>query len=258
VIAWDATFERECQERVAALTGGTERERHWQELLVKIAPHVEHWAARNRALGRWRLDGEDDVRAVLVAVLGRLGRDDYAALRRFRDRGALDDGEEDDEQRAAVDRLARMAGAQEPDDEPVADPDARAGSAATPLRALLLTLVKRAAADHVRYRLGWTDQGGRRIAGTHAERLSDVPETGARPPITDYVTVRRLLDDIERFAEQFPPPMRSALRLWTQDASFADIARELALADEAAARKLVRSAHARLRERFRGEWAALL
>jgi hypothetical protein len=51
-----------------------------------------------------------------------------------------------------------------------------------------------------------------------------------------------------------PEPQLSALELWTEGASFDDIARELEVgAGAPGAEKLVRAAIERLRRRFRGE-----
>ena len=124
----------------------------------------------------------------------------------------------------------------------------------TPFRAWLLTLVRFVVNDHVRSRLGWVSESGvtKRDLGSGADRLSSVPEPGGRPPITDWLTARQLLSEIDRATAAFPEPMRTALNLWVDDRTYGEIAAQLRLADAAAAEKLVRAAKARLRERFRG------
>ncbi len=74
---------------------------------------------------------------------------------------------------------------------------------------------------------------------------------GERPPVTLRGTALELL----RYAAgNVPEPQLSALEMWTQSASYHDIARELALAGGAdEAERLVRAAIERLRRKFRGE-----
>jgi hypothetical protein len=97
----------------------------------------------------------------------------------------------------------------------------------------------------------------KRDLGTDAERLHDIPEQGARPPITDLMAVRRLISEVRAYMGTFPPPMRAALELWLEDRGFAEISSRLSLADPAEARAIVRAGQARLRERFRGHWSSL-
>lgn len=71
---------------------------------------------------------------------------------------------------------------------------------------------------------------------------------GERPPVTNRGTALELL----RYAAgAVPEPGLSALELWTQSASYDDIARELEIDGADAAEKLVRAAIERLRRRFR-------
>jgi hypothetical protein len=58
------------------------------------------------------------------------------------------------------------------------------------------------------------------------------------------------------FSQSFPAEMRAAFELWMQDESFEGIARRLDLAGPERGRALVRAAHARLREKFRGAGAS--
>jgi DNA-directed RNA polymerase specialized sigma24 family protein len=73
---------------------------------------------------------------------------------------------------------------------------------------------------------------------------------GERPPMTNRGTALELL----RYAAgAVPEPQLSALEMWTQSASYDEIARELQIAEGAAgAERLVRAAIERLRRRFRG------
>jgi hypothetical protein len=94
----------------------------------------------------------------------------------------------------------------------------------------------------------------RRDVNTDAERFDRVAEPTVRPPITDFLTLSRIVAAMREHAGTFPPAMRRALELWLDDTSFEDIARAVGEPDAERARALVRAAQARLRERFRGEW----
>ncbi|MCA9673638.1 MAG: hypothetical protein H6709_23460 [Kofleriaceae bacterium] len=237
---WTATFEDACRllvERVcdrAADRG--DRDRAWRDLLTRIGPRIEGWAATSPLLRQVGLAGEDEGRAVLVAVIERLAADDFANLRRFLEhRPAVAAATVDD-----LDRLARAA-----------EPDTAEDTRRTPLRAWLITLVKFAERDHVRARLGW-GEGDKRSVGTGADRLpTDGGDLGARPPVTDALTLARIAAELRAAMATFPAPMHDAIELWMTDVPFDEIATRLGLADAATARGLVRAGQARLRERFR-------
>ncbi len=94
---------------------------------------------------------------------------------------------------------------------------------------------------------------------TNADRLGPEHDEGERPPMTDYLTMAKLLEEVTVFMTTFPEPMRRAVMMWLEDTSFEDIATTLALVSEARgpveqARALVRAGQARLREEFRGRW----
>ena len=74
----------------AVVAGGPTRLASWRRLMALIAPHVEAWARGSRLLRRCRLAGEDDARAVMVAVLERLAAGDHANLRAFQARERAD------------------------------------------------------------------------------------------------------------------------------------------------------------------------
>lgn len=237
-MSWDQSFDGECRALVERVVAGDRAS--WRTLLVKIAPRIEEWARGNRLLRRCRLAGDDDVRAVMVDVLERLASGEYANLKRFLARAEPD--ATPDELVTAVMKLGKLD-----EDEPRADDTAH-----TPLRAWLLRLVDFVARDHVRHRLGWTaDASKRKVQSDHVP-LSAAPDIGVRPPLTDRLTIARLVAEIQDYIATFPDDMRHAVLLWLDDDAPEDIATKLALVDAAKARALVRAAQARLRERFRG------
>ncbi|HVV88168.1 MAG TPA: hypothetical protein VHE35_34240 [Kofleriaceae bacterium] len=219
----------------------------WRELMVRIAPRIEGWARASYVLRRCRLAGDDDVRAVMVAVLERLAANDHANLRKFVARSELPAPADD-----LVSDVLRLGRLVEEDEEAEAAKDSDED---TPLRAWLLRLVDYAARDHVRDRYGWAAGDGgpsKRDLHTDARPLADQPEPAARPPMTDRLTVSKLIDEIHEYIQTFPPQMRDAILLWLDDVSPDDIAAKLGLGDAARAKALVRAGQARLRERFRG------
>ncbi len=243
---WSTEVDASARALIAVVVdGGPGRLRAWQTLMTQIAPAIESWARGSRLLRRCRLAGDDDARAVMVDVLERLVANDHANLRAFvaREESILDD---DDELMREVERLGRL------DDEPaVVDVDEATG---TPVRAWLLRLTDYAARDHVRRRFGWGAGGAtKRDLHTDATPLDGAPEPAARPPLTDRLSVSKLVGDVLAYMATFPEAMRAAVLLWLDDQSFDEIAAELALADADKARALVRAGQARLRERFRGQ-----
>ncbi|MBK9032857.1 MAG: hypothetical protein IPL61_16560 [Myxococcales bacterium] len=242
-------WTREVDDRAAALidgvvAGGDARAGAWRGLMVLLAPHLEAWARSSRLLRRCRLAGDDDARAVMVAVFERLVAHDHANLRAFAAREAAADSDPD----AIMAELARL-GRLDDDltDEPAADEPA-------PVKAWLLRLLDYVARDHVRRRFGWARDDGpsKRDLGSDAARLDGVVDAGARPPLTDRLTVGRLVAEVRAHMATFPAPMPAALELWFDDHGFEEIATALTLASADAARALVRAGQARLRERFRG------
>jgi len=248
--AWDQAFDAELRGLVGQIV--TDRDVHaWRQLMVKIAPRLEAWARGSRVLRRCRLASDDDARTVMVDVLERLAVDDHANLRRFLShsgtpkRNAPDD--DDDDLVAEVVRLGKL----DEDDPPAPD-----DTASTPFRAWLLRLVDFTARDHVRRRLGWVaarpGEPTKRDLHTDASPLDGSPEPAMRPPMTDRLTIAKLVDEVRALLTTFPVEMSAALRLWLDDVDFGDIASQLDLTDAARARALVRAGQARLRERFRG------
>ena len=235
-MSWDVAFEAECHRLVETVCGTSppaERDRAWRRLLARIGEPIEAWAARSPLLRRARLSGEDEARAVLLGVIERLAADDFDNLRAYLSRRGPRAGDD-------LDRLVRLGDDDSREDE----------AAATPLRAWLLTLVKFVERDHVRSRLGW-GAGDKRDVGSHAERLPTSPQHGERPPITDALTVARVMQEVRAHIAAFPDEMRRALELWSEDVPFDEIAAQLGVGDAGKAKNLVRAAQARLRERFR-------
>jgi hypothetical protein len=271
---WDADVDAVCRGHIARICDGTiaevERESAWQALLVTVAPSIEGWALHARLLRQWNLATIDDARAVLVGVIARLRMRDHENLRRFQESlGPIEREGDLDPELSALDRLGRLAQAldEESASERVPAGVAPVAGAATPFRGWLLTLLGFVVTDHLRARLGWRRASGdgdgdggartKRDVGTDASPLSSVPAGGVRPPITDYLTVRRLVGEIDAHTAGFPEDMRRAFALWLADHDFEEIAGQLALESAGEARRLVRAAQARLRKQFRGRWDAL-
>lgn len=253
---WTAVVDREARARVGTICDRSlmpaARDAAWRELLIQIAPHIEEWARRSRVLRRCNFTGEDDARAVLVEVMRRLAQHDFETLRAFIEQRPPTAADElDTQEERAIDQVVRLLGdADEPGDDPATDD--------TPFRAWLLKIVGFAAKDHVRQRLGRGSEGTKRDVNTGAAPLDAAPEAAERPPFTDLVTTRKVLDEIREVVATFPAPMQRALALWADDHRFDAIASELALEGADRARDLVRAATARLRDRFRDRFPSLV
>jgi hypothetical protein len=258
-VDWSRELDTQARAFVASICDRAQppagRDAAWRELLIRIAPHIESWASRSRVLRRCNLTSEDDVRSVLVEVMRRLANHDFEILRAFRDRRppSLDDERDADEQ-DVIEKVVRLLS----DDDEL--PAERSNPSDTPLRAWLLKVVGFATKDHVRSRLGRPagHAGTKRDVNTGAAPLSDAPEAGERPPFTDLVTTRRLLEEIRDVVITFSPTMQRALALWADDTNLDGIASELALDGADSARDLIRAATARLRDRFRNRYPALV
>lgn len=233
-MAWDEPFDATCSAWAKTLSTGDPAARAvaWRRLLVAVSPEIERWAATHPTLRRWRLAGPDDAREVLVRVLERLAANHWASLGEYTARRA----------RTVADPLARLAQLDAIDDD-----DA---PAATPFRAWLRVVLSFAVHDHVRHRLGWTEGVDRRAIGSHAPRLSQAPEPGARPPVTDWITVKERMVAVDAAVDALPEPMRTAVRAWADGDDFATIAARIGGAEDEA-RRLVRAGHARLRGALR-------
>ncbi len=253
-MAWDLSHEQRCRLLVEAVVQGRgpARLKAWQELLRETAPHVERWARGHRLLRLLRLTSEDEPRAVLVRVVERLQRRDYENLRGFLAARSEPEPLKAQEDSIALDVL--LDGPEVPGQDEVTR---------TPLRAWLKQLTDFAVRDHANARLGKSEAlltpsdtfaADKRKLHTDAKPFSEADGGAARPAMTDLLTLRRIAREIGEFAEQhLPDDQRRALGLRLDDASYAEIARELRLAGAPAAEQLVRAAKERLRARFRGE-----
>ena len=149
---WDVTVESEVHELVVVICGtgpAATRDAAWHALLTRISPAIERWAASNPALRRVGLTGEDEARTILVGVIDRIERGDFANLRSYLARQEPDLTERADTD--LVERLAKLAddGRRE---EPAAEGDLMIG---TPLRGWLVTLTRFVSKEHILQRLGW-------------------------------------------------------------------------------------------------------
>jgi hypothetical protein len=188
----------------------------WQELVTQLEPHLLQLLRRGRTLGPLR-HSVDDCRAVMIAVLERLRKDDYRGLRLFQPWAEANPGKDfGDWIRIVTVNMAR---------------------------------------DHVSSRLGVAEQGdgeaprNKRLLNTLASLLprDDDDRLGFRPSMTNAQLARELLEYAERSLD---PVQFRALCRWIEGATFAELADELGLATPRGADKLVRAALARLRRRF--------
>ena len=243
--AWNLAFEQEAVSLVQRVVAKDKAA--WRTLMVMIAPRLEGWARHNKLLKRCRLSSDDDARAVMVAVLERLAANDYENLKSFL--AHTEPAPPEDDLVAEVIRLSKL------DDDDGRSSGEIDDDTGTPLRAWLLKLVDFTSRDHVRKRLGWGPRDGsptKRDLHSDAAPLEDSPEPSARPPMTDRLTVSKLVAEVTQTIDTFPADMATAVRLWLDDVSPQEIAKRLALADAAKAKALIRAGQARLRERFRG------
>jgi DNA-directed RNA polymerase specialized sigma24 family protein len=248
VSAWTPAFEAETCALVDQILASADQAA-WRALMVRVAPSLETWARGNRLLKRCRLAGDDDARAVMVTVFERLAANDFENLRRFVARSEPPASAPD-----LVEEVLRLGKLDDDADTAPAAAAATDASRDTPLRAWLLRLVDFTARDHVRRRLGWGARDGlsKRDVQSDAAPLEAADEPATRPPLTDRITVAKLIDEIVAYIATFPAPMATALRLWLDDHDPVEIAARLDLSDPARAKALIRAGQARLRERFHG------
>ena len=259
MLGWDLAFEKQCVAHTTGLVNAlqsNDRVCAWQSLLEMVAPHIEAWAQQSWMLKRYRINSEDDARTVLLGVLERMQAKDYANLRAFL-ASAADPSPDPGPHAADAERLVWAARYDELEHEDPATGEPATGEPGTPFRAWLITLVRFCAADHVRRRVGWAlprpgAPSSKRDVGTDAQRLTDLAPSGTRPPVTDYIRLRRFIADVEAFAAGFPEDMQQALKAWLTGHNFKEMAAQGIAASPQAAEKLVKAAKSRLREHFRG------
>lgn len=140
---WTVASERRVTELIERVVddrrAAPERAKAWKELLIALSPEIERIASRHHLLRRCGLTGEDEPRAILVAVISRLADRDHDNLRRFHARLPIVAPPE-----VSLDTLDHLERLGEPEE-----------ATDSPLRAWLHTLVGFATKDHVRHRLGW-------------------------------------------------------------------------------------------------------
>jgi hypothetical protein len=149
---WTPGDDQECHVLVTGICGAGDsasRTRAWQSLITRVGPFIEDCAARSPLLRRCRLQGEDEARTILVAILERLRQHDFQNLRSYLARQTP--REVDDCETAAVDELARVARLVDDEEPQQGGREARP----MPFRGWLLQLAQYIIRDHVRRRLGW-------------------------------------------------------------------------------------------------------
>jgi DNA-directed RNA polymerase specialized sigma24 family protein len=191
----------------------------WRTLWEEVEPWLERMVANPRFLGRVG-QRDDDRSNILIEVMARLHADGFHRLGLY--------------------------------------VETRRTSPQLKFKSWLRVVAKRVGIDYLRGHENYRDRRrdpdrgsapGQWIEPGTLPSPSQLP--GERPPVTNRGTALELL----RYATgAVPEPLLSALELWTEGATYDDIARELEVAGAAdGAAKLVRAAIERLRRRFRGE-----
>lgn len=190
----------------------------WQRLWAAVEPRLHQIVATPRFLGK--LGGrEDDRRNIVVDVLSRLRADDFHRLKIYL--------------------------------------ETRTTNPSLKFMTWLRVVTKRVGIDYLRGHPDYIDRRRDKDRGTSPGEWVDAGTLpsgsklqGERPPVTNRGTAQQLL----RYAAgAIPDTQRRALELWVQSDSYTEIARELGLADAAAAERMVRAVIERLRRRFRVE-----
>lgn len=129
--------------------------------------------------------------------------------------------------------------------------DANVGKDASDWLRIVVTNVIR---EYVATRLGGgrraPDEVNKRMLHTLAAHLTENDDSPSlRPPVTDVITAREIL---EYAARHLPEPQLRALEAWLSHCDFAEIGRAAGLVADAArgGERLVRAALARLRRQF--------
>jgi DNA-directed RNA polymerase specialized sigma24 family protein len=191
----------------------------WRSLWEDVEPWLEKVVANPRFLGRVG-QREDDRSNIIVEVMARLHADGFHRLKLYI--------------------------------------EIRHTNPQLKFKTWLRVVAKRVGIDYLRGHQNYVDRRrdpnrgsapGQWVEAGTLPTQSKLP--GERPPMTNRGTALELL---RYAADSVPEPQLSALELWTQGASYEDIARELAVAEGATgSEKLVRAAIERLRRRFRTE-----
>lgn len=185
----------------------------WQSLWAAVEPPLTRLIAQPRFLGPLGRD-EDERRNIIVAVMARLRADKFTRLSLYL------------QARRENPRLTFIG--------------------------WLSVVAKRAGIDYLRAHPEYQRRCGaarsRPGAWVHHTQLPESKLLGKRPPMTTRVTARRIVDHA---GPSLPVVQQRALELWTHGEDLADIAREVGLADGAAAHRVVRAALDRLRRAYR-------
>ncbi len=215
----------------------------WFQLTV----YIEHWVSW-RVPRHWRMrkaklrDSEDDVRDVLLAVLERVGQDDFRALRQYLERKASE--------------------------VPDVRYEAAPGSEQTPTSfvAWLEGMVDFAIRDHVRKRYGRKSVATLREQrepktssptltkrdlhswAVHPTRPASGEFGRAHPAVSGVLTARAIL---RYAAESFNERELSVFRRYLEQASFEELSEEFELGGSKAAEAEIRKLKERLRAHFR-------
>lgn len=184
----------------------------WQSLWAAVEPPLTRIIAQPRFLGPLGRD-EDERANIIVAVMARLRADEFSRLSLYL------------QARRENPRLTFVG--------------------------WLSVVAKRTGIDYLRAHPDYQRRCGaarsRPGAWVHQTQLPESKLLGKRPPMTTRLTARRMVDN----APSMPATQRRALELWTHGEDLADIAREVGLADGAAAHRVVRAALDRLRRAYR-------
>jgi DNA-directed RNA polymerase specialized sigma24 family protein len=191
----------------------------WRALWEDVEPWLEKVVANPRFLGRVG-QRDDDRSNIIVEVMARLHSDGFHRLKLY--------------------------------------VETRRTSPQLKFKTWLRVVAKRVGIDYLRGHENYVDRRrdpnrgsapGQWVEPGTLPSQSKLP--AERPPMTNRGTALELL----RYATgAVPEPQLSALELWTEGASYEDIARELQIDGGAAgAEKLVRAAIERLRRKFRTE-----
>lgn len=198
---------------VASLLAG--KQTAWPALVDLLFPALEAFAGASRSMGPLR-QSVDHRRSAATEILGRLSRNQYRSLASLPEWRAAHPGK----------------------------------TTADWLRIVATNVIR----DYVTQQLGAAPKradrpsAGKRLMNTLAEALPADDEAPAlRPKVTDQQAARTILAAAR---EILSPEQAEVLNLWLRGADGAEIARELGLADGAAAFRLMRAALARLRHRF--------
>jgi DNA-directed RNA polymerase specialized sigma24 family protein len=191
----------------------------WRTLWEDVEPWLEKVVGNPRFLGRVG-QREDDRSNIIVEVMARLHGDDFHRLKLYI--------------------------------------ETRRTTPSLKFKTWLRVVAKRVGIDYLRGHQNYVDRRRDPNRGSapgqwiEAGTLPSASKLGGeRPPMTNRGTA---LEMLRYAAGTVPEPGLSALELWTQSASYEDIARELEVEGGAdGAEKLVRAAIERLRRRFRTE-----